>query len=78
MTYIFESQNGNYLDPNIKVKVYFDGSLAEVLSIDEKQNKNELMKLMDQNKGIINALWKKNIILNKWLELILDKNYLVV
>ncbi len=77
MTYIFESQNGAYLDPNIKVKVYFDGSLAEVLSINEKQNKNELMKLMDQNKRIISALWKKNIVFNKWLEHILGKNYLV-
>ena len=77
MSYIFQCQNGAYLDPDIKIKLYFDGSLAEVLSIKGKQNKNELMKLMDQNKGIINALWKKNIIFNKWLEYLLDKNYLV-
>jgi len=77
MTYIFNNQNDVYFDPNIKVKVYFDGSLAEVLSINEKQNKNELMKLVTQKKGGISSLWRKNIIFNKWLEHILDKNYLV-
>ena len=77
MTYIFNNQNDVYFDPNIKVKVYFDGSLAEVLSINEKQNKNELMKLVTQKKGGISSLWRKNIIFNKWLEHILDKDYLV-
>jgi len=78
MSYIFESQNDTYIEPNIKVKLYFDGSLAEVLSINEKQNKNELMRLMNQNKGIVSALWKKNIIFNKWLDYLLDKSYLIV
>ena len=77
MTYSFEESEIIEYEPNLIIKVYFDSRSAEVIGIGELSKKSKLRDITYQNKGIINQLWRRNIILNKWLDYIIDCDYSV-
>ena len=77
MTYSFEESEIIEYEPNLTIKIYFDSRSAEVISIGKLSNKNKLRAITYQNKNIINQLWRRNIILNKWLDYIIDCDYSV-
>ena len=77
MTYSFEESEIIEYEPNLIIKVYFDSRSAEVISIGKLSKKSKLRDITYQNKDIINQLWKRNIILNKWLDYIIDCDYSV-
>ena len=77
MTYSFEEREIIEYEPNLTIKIYFDSRSAEVISIGKLSNKNKLRDITYQNKNIINQLWRRNIILNKWLDYIIDCDYSV-
>ncbi|MFQ3334218.1 MAG: hypothetical protein ACI8XI_000893 [Woeseiaceae bacterium] len=75
MSYIFEDSLGIEFEPNMKVNVYLDGRLAQVSGINEDQNNSIFNKIAHSHGDIINLLWRNNMIFNKWLEHIGDKEY---
>ena len=75
MTYSFEESEIIEYEPNLIIKVYFDSRSAEVISIGKLSKKSKLRDITYQNKNIINELWRRNIILNKWLDYIIDYDY---
>ena len=75
MTYSFEESEIIEYEPNLIIKVYFDSRSAEVISIGKLSKKSKLRDITYQNKRIINQLWRRNIILNKWLDYIIDCDY---
>ena len=75
MTYSFEESEIIEYEPNLIIKVYFDSRSAEVISIGKLSKKSKLRDITYQNKNIINELWRRNIILNKWLDYIIDCDY---
>lgn len=75
MSYIFEDSLGIEFEPNMKVNVYLDGRLAQVSGINEDQNNSIFNKIVHSHDDIINLLWRNNMVLNKWLEHIGDKEY---
>ena len=77
MTYSFEEIDIIEYEPNLTIKIYFDSRSAEVISIGRINKKSKLRDITYQNKGIINQLWRRNIILNKWLDYISDCEYSV-
>ena len=77
MTYSFEESEIIEYEPNLIIKVYFDSRSAEVISIGKLSKKSKLRDITYQNKNIINQLWRRNIILNKWLDYIIDCDYTV-
>ena len=77
MTYSFEEREIIEYEPNLIIKVYFDSRSAEVISIGKLSKKSKLRDITYQNKNIINELWRRNIILNKWLDYIIDCDYSV-
>ena len=77
MTYSFEESEIIEYEPNLIIKVYFDSCSAEVISIGKLSKKSKLRDITYQNKNIINELWRRNIILNKWLDYIIDCDYSV-
>ena len=77
MTYSFEESEIIEYEPNLIIKVYFDSRSAEVISIGKLSKKSKLRDITYQNKNIINELWGRNIILNKWLDYIIDCDYSV-
>jgi len=77
MTYSFEESEIIEYEPNLTIKIYFDSRSAEVIGIGKLSKKNILRDITYQNKDIINQLWRRNIILNKWLDYIIDCDYSV-
>ena len=75
MTYSFEEREIIEYEPNLTIKIYFDSCLAEVIGIGKLSKKSKLRDITYQNKKIINQLWRRNIILNKWLDYIIDCDY---
>ena len=77
MTYSFEEIDIIEYEPNLTIKIYFDSRSAEVIGIGKLSKKSKLRDITYQNKNIINELWRRNIILNKWLDYIIDCDYSV-
>ena len=77
MTYSFEEIDIIEYEPNLTIKIYFDSRSAEVIGIGKLSKKSKLRDITYQNKNIINQLWRRNIILNKWLDYIIDCDYSV-
>ena len=75
MTYSFEEIDIIEYEPNLTIKIYFDSRSAEVVSVGKLNKKSRLRDITYQNKNIINQLWRRNIILNKWLDYIIDCDY---
>ena len=75
MSYIFADKISIEYKPNLKIVVYSDGKLVQVTGIDETHECPDFNKITLPHKYIINHLWRKNIILNKWLEHLINLNY---
>jgi len=77
MTYTFEESDIIEYEPNLTIKIYFDSRSAEVINIGKLNKKSKLRDITYQNKNIISQLWRRNIVLNKWLDYIIDCDYSV-
>lgn len=78
LTYHFDSEQGGIADPDMIVRVYLDGALAESMSVGSKQQHERLRELVASHRGELDARWKRNIILNKWLEYLSDQGHLIL
>jgi uncharacterized protein YqiB (DUF1249 family) len=78
LTYRFDSEAGRVADPDIRVRAYLDGRLAEAMTLGADHEHRELRRLICKNSGELDARWRKNIILNKWLEYLSDQGHLVL
>ena len=78
LTYHFETDQGGIADPDMMVRVYLDGELAESMSLGAKQRHERLRKLVSSQDRELDARWKRNIILNKWLEYLSDQGHLIL
>ncbi len=78
LTYYFDSDSGSTADPDMLVRAYLDGQLAEVLSLCGSERNSELRRLILEHRAELDARWKRNIVLNKWLEYLFDQGHLVL
>lgn len=78
LTYFFEGANGRVADPDMTVRVYLDGRLAEAMSLSGNHRHSELRRLSKAQGAELNARWKRNVVLNKWLEYLSDQGHLVL
>ncbi len=78
MTYLFASEDGDIADPDITVRAYLDGRLAESLSLYDHQRHGELQKMQRDNRPELSARWQRNVVLNKWLEYLSDQGHLIL
>ena len=79
LTYRFESDDGILADPDVRVRAYLDGQLAEAMSIgDEDHRHAELRRLMRAHKEELDVRWQRNVILNKWLDYLTEQGHLVL
>lgn len=77
LTYYFDTDGGRVADPDLKVRVYLDGRLAEALSLGGDYRHNELRRLMQKHREELDTRWRRNMILNKWLDYLLEQGHLV-
>jgi len=78
LTYRFETDNGTLVDPDMTVRAYLDGKQAEVLSIGNWRRHAELRRLVTEHDRELDIRWRRNVILNKWLEYLTDQGHLLL
>lgn len=77
LTYYFDTDGGRVADPDLKVRAYLDGRLAEALSLGGDYRHTELRRLMQKHREELDTRWRRNMILNKWLDYLLEQGHLV-
>jgi len=78
LTYYFESDTGTVADPDMTVRAYLDGQLAEVMSVGGERRHAELRRLLRTQKPELDVRWQRNVVLNKWLEYLADQGHLIL
>jgi uncharacterized protein YqiB (DUF1249 family) len=78
LTYHFAGEQGAISNPDMVVRVYLEGALAESMSLGSVQHHERLRKLVSSHRRELDARWKRNIILNKWLEYLSDQGHLIL
>ena len=70
LTYYFENGEGRVADPDMTVRAYLDGQLAETMNASGNHRHAELQEL--------DKRWQRNVVLNKWLEYLSDQGHLIL
>jgi uncharacterized protein YqiB (DUF1249 family) len=60
------------------VRAYLDGRLAEAMSLNGGHRHAEIRRLSRLHGPKLDAKWRRNIVLNKWLEYLMDQGHLVL
>jgi len=78
LSYFFYDGEERIADPDMRLRAYLDGRLAEVMSFCGDHRHPELRRLSRAHRGELNARWRRNMVLNKWLEYLMDQGHLVL
>ncbi|MEL7310174.1 MAG: DUF1249 domain-containing protein [Pseudomonadota bacterium] len=77
LTYLFDEvddsgQTARIADPDLRLRIYFDGRLAEVMSMSAQHRHHILRDIAASHRETLDSRWQRNMLLNKWLEYLLD------
>lgn len=78
LTYHLTTPDGVLVDPDLTLRVYLDGQLAEVMAIGKRQRNATLENFVWEHRKELDLRWRRNIVLNKWLEYLSDKGHLIL
>lgn len=78
MTYYFSNETEIVADPDMLVRVYFDGQLVEAMSLGKDHRHVQFRRLFRAHGNELGRRWTRNLILNKWLEYLLDQGHLIL
>lgn len=78
LTYRFETDDGLLVDPDVTVRAYLDGQLAEAMAIGNHQRHPTLRRLVREHREELNRRWHRNVVLNKWLDYLSEQGHLVL
>ena len=78
LSYFFHEQGVRIADPDMKVRAYLDGQLAESMAFSGEHRHAAFGRLMRMHRAELDARWHRNIILNKWLEYLMDQGHLIL
>ncbi len=78
LSYFFFEDGERIADPDMKVRAYLDGQLAEAMSISGHHRHAELHRIWCQHRQELDARWRRNIVLNKWLEYLATQGHLIL
>jgi uncharacterized protein len=74
LTYVFDNDASNTA-PDLAVRVYHDAKLAEAMEAANGHRHRMLDALRKQLNGELDTRWRRNIMLNKWLEYCSDRGH---
>ena len=60
------------------VRVYLDCQLAEAMAVGKRHHHESLRRLVHEHRRELDRRWRRNVILNKWLEYLSDQGHLVL
>lgn len=78
LSYFFMDGDTRIADPDMKVRVYLDGQLAEAMSFCGDHRHAHLRRLFRAHRHELDKRWHRNIVLNKWLDFLADHGHLVL
>ena len=78
LSYFFYENDRRIAEPDMKVRAYLDGQLAEVMNLCGEHRHAELRRLSRSHGQELDGRWRRNIVLNKWLEYLMDQGHLVL
>ncbi len=78
LTYHLETDDGLLVDPDMTVRAYLDGQLAEVMAVGNCERHSTLRELVREHRKELDRRWRRNIVLNKWLDYLSDQGHLVL
>ena len=78
LTYFFEGEDGRIADPDMVVRAYLDGRLAEAMSLCADHRHTEFRRLVREHGLELSDRWRRNIVLNKWLDYLIEQGHLVL
>lgn len=78
LSYFFFEDGKRIADPDLKVRVYLDGHLAEAMSMNGNPRHVGLRRLWREHRRELSDRWHRNMVLNKWLEYLVDQGHLIL
>jgi uncharacterized protein YqiB (DUF1249 family) len=78
LSYFFDQDGVRIADPDMQVRAYLDGQMAEAMSFSGEHLHPEIRRLSRAARHELDKRWRKNVILNKWLEFLMDQGHLVL
>lgn len=78
LTYHLETDDGLFIDPDMTVRAYLDGKQAEAMSIGSCQRHATLRQMVREHGKELGRRWRRNIVLNKWLDYLSEQGHLVL
>ncbi len=78
LSYFFVEDGKRIADPDMKVRVYLDGQLAESMSFTGDHRHMHLRRLCREHRHELDKRWRRNIVLNKWLDFLMGHGHLIL
>lgn len=78
LSYFFYASDRRIADPDMQVRAYLDGQLAEAMNFRGRHRHSELRRLSRIHGQELDAKWRRNMVLNKWLEYLMYQGHLVL
>ncbi len=78
LSYYFYEDGVRIADPDMKVKVYLDGQMAEATGFSGEHRHAAFRRLTRLHRAELDTRWRRNIILNKWLDYLMDQGHLIL
>lgn len=78
LTYYFDDGGTRVADPDMTVRAYLDGRQAEAMYLCGTHRHAELRRLTREHRRELGVRWQRNVVLNKWLEYLIDQGHLVL
>src|SRR5690606_4111606 len=77
LTYWFEGEEGELVaDPDLMIRIYHDARLVEAVRATDAHYHHKLQELAAQEAAAeLDRRWRNNIMLNKWLDYLLDMGH---
>jgi uncharacterized protein len=75
LSHCFSIKPEELLEPAVRIRIYLDAQLAEVLSDHARPNVTHVYKDFGLCREIMNYKWRLNFFLQKWLDHCLTKDY---
>lgn len=78
LSYFFDENGQRLADPDMKIRAYLDGHVAEAMSLRDDHLHAELRRLSVAHGEELSERWRRNVVLNKWLEYLTDQGHLIL
>ncbi len=78
LTYYFKTDDRRVADPDMLVRAYLDGRLAEAVRLGRQHRHTEFRRLLREQQRDLGTRWRRNMVLNKWLDYLREQGHLIL